>query len=96
VILALSGIDSKMEEFGISVAFTEVADSRSLTLARSFQSGEAFDTTFKIGAEPTFLVRERARFLGDIQLKNDIEGHKELQLTVGEEPFTPSSESRRR
>jgi hypothetical protein len=34
--------------------------------------------------------------LGNVQLKNDIEGHKELLLAVGEEPLTPSSESKRR
>jgi hypothetical protein len=75
VILALSGINPKMEEFGVSVALAEVADSGSLTLTRSLQSGEASDPTFEIGAEPSFLLRKRARLLGDIQLKNDIKGH---------------------
>jgi hypothetical protein len=87
VILVLSGTDPKVEELGISIAFTEVADSRSLVFARSFQSGEAFDLTFEIGAEPSFLLRERARFLGDIQLKNDVEGQRSCSLQSEKSPL---------
>jgi hypothetical protein len=81
-----------MEELGVGIAVAEVTNFGSLTLAGPFKRCKSLYPTFQIGTEPTFIFGESTGFLNHIQLKDDVQGHKELKLAVGEETLAPRSE----
>lgn len=70
-----SRVSLEVEEFGISVGFTDVIDSRALSFPGLLNYSPTKDAILEFAPQAMFRIRKVSRFLSNVQSQNHLLGH---------------------